>query len=128
MQGLAIAFSVSAIVNMILLLGALHWKYQGFNDREVLVSMLKVTMAALVAGFVVQILKYPISLLVDMQRFWGVMIQLVGAGLGGVIVYVIVAWLLRSEELEALRKYIPGRGKVELASGTDTSRFEGLMD
>lgn len=127
-QGLAVAFSVSAIINMVLLLGALHWRYQGFNDREVLVSMLKVTMAALVAGAVVQILKYPISAMVDMQRFWGVMTQLIGAGLGGAIVYVVVAWLLKSEELTVLRRYISGRGKVELASGTDTSRFEGLLD
>lgn len=128
-QGLALAFSASAIVNLMLLLGVLHWQLEGFDDKVVLISLVKIVIAALVGGVVLQILKYPVAAVVDMQRFWGVLIQLVIAGSGGVGVYILITWLLKSEEIIMLKKYLPQKPALKkIPAGTDTPRWEGLAE
>jgi len=106
-QGLAISFSVSSILNMALLLARLHWQLGGLDDRAVLFSIGRMTGAALFAGLIIQGLKYPLAAVVDMTRFWGVSVQLLGCALGGAAAYFAVCWLLKSEELTALRLLIP---------------------
>jgi putative peptidoglycan lipid II flippase len=108
-EGLAIAFSASAILNLVLLLGRLHWQLHGFNDREVILSLGKITLAAIVAGVVTQALKYPVAWVVDMTRFWGVFTQLTVASSGGILAYVGICWLLKSQELKAVQRYLPHR-------------------
>ncbi len=127
-QGLALAFSVAAILQMVLLLGVLHWQLGGFHDAEVLGSMLKIASASIVAGVVLQLLKVPVAEMVDMRRFWGVFTQLTITGLAGLITYLIMMWLFKSKELSALKTYIPGRPKSVLEPGTETPRFEGMSD
>lgn len=125
-QGLALAFSLSAIINLVLLLARLHWQFNGFNDREVLLSLTKIAVAAFLAGLALQGLKYPVAAIVDMQRFWGVFIQLVVTAGGGVVVYVGLCWLMKCEELQGLCKYFPR--KLESLPSTDTARFSGLPE
>jgi len=125
-QGLALAFSIAAILNLLLLLGTLHWQLDGFNDREVLIGLAKITLAAVVAGVVLQLLKYPLEAIVDMQRFWGVLVQAAGSFLGGVAVYLGMCVLLQCEELAAIRRYVPRKAK--LAPGTETPRFSELPE
>lgn len=127
-QGLALAFSAAAIVQLMLLLSVLHWQLGGFNDREVLTSLARISVAALISGSAVQLLKYPVANVVDMQRFWGVSTQLVVTSLGGVAVYLGCMWLFGSDELRVLRRYLPKRARLQLEAGVETSRFEGLGD
>ncbi len=127
-QGLALAFSGSAIVNVALLLATLHWRLKGLDDREVLSSLARIALAAIVAGVVVQLLKYSVAAVVDMYRFWGVFTQLAVAGLGGTAAYLGMAWLLGSQELSVIKRYLPRWAAVQLPAGTGTSRFEGPMD
>ena len=125
-KGLAIAFSVSAIIQIAILLGVLHFKLDGFDDKKVLMSTLKIAIATLAAAGVAQALKTPLAEVVDMQRFWGIATQLIGSFTGGIITYIIVCMTLRSEELEIIKKYIPR--KFRLVEGSDTSRFSGMME
>lgn len=127
-QGLALAFSAAAIVNVMLLLSILHWQLRGLNDRQVLVSLARITLATILAGVVVQALKYPVAMIVDMQRFWGIFTQLAVSGMGGAGAYLGMMWWMGSEELAALKRYLPRRGPVEIPTGTETSRFEGAPD
>lgn len=124
--GLAIAYSVGAIANMVLLLGVLHWQLKGFDDRQTLLSLIRIVVASLVGAIVLQFLKYPVAAVVDMQRFWGVFAQLVIAGAGGALVYLYTCWLLKAPEIIAIRKYLPRRWQPP--SGTDTTRFGGLLE
>ena len=124
-QGLAIAFSVSAIVQLALLLGVLHWQLDGFDDKVVLKSTCKVVIATLAAAIVAQALKTPIAYMVDMQRFWGIATQLIGVFTGGMIMYIFVCMILKSEELEIIKKYIPR--KLKFTAGSDTPRFSGVI-
>ncbi|MDP3996942.1 MAG: murein biosynthesis integral membrane protein MurJ [Candidatus Andersenbacteria bacterium] len=125
-QGLALAFSVAAILNLVMLLGVLHWQLNGFNDREVLFSLARITVAAVLAGMVLQALKYPVAAMVDMTRFWGVLLQLLVSFGGGVAAYVAMCLLFRCDELAAIRKYLPRRAKIE--AGTETPRFGGMLE
>jgi putative peptidoglycan lipid II flippase len=128
-KGLALAFSTSAIINLMLLLGVLHWQLKGFDDKEVLISLLKIVVAALGGGMMVQIMKYPIAVLVDMQRFWGVLVQLIVSGSGGLAVYLLLTWILKSEEIMVLKKYLPRKPRLKkIPAGTDTPRWEGLAE
>ncbi len=125
-QGLAIAFSLSAIIQLAILLGVLHWELDGFDDKVVLKSMVKVVIATLAAAGVAQALKVPIASVVDMHRFWGIATQLIGAFIGGMVTYIIVCMVLQSEELEIIKKYIPR--KLKFTAGSDTPRFSGTME
>jgi len=125
-QGLALAFSVAAIVQLALLLSTLHWQLKGFNDQAVLLSLARITAATILAGVAVQFIKYPIAQVVDMQRLWGVLLQLIVSFAGGVGVYIGFCILFRSDELNIIRKYIPKNTKID--PGTDTPRFSGLPE
>lgn len=125
-QGLAIAFSLSAIVQLGILLGVLHWQLDGFDDKVVLKSMCKVVVATLVGAAVAQALKEPIGNIVDMQRFWGIATKLIGSFSGGMVAYIIICMVLKSEELEIIKKYVPRKWKF--TAGSDTPRFSGTME
>lgn len=125
-EGLALAFSVSAIINFALLLGRLHWQLGGFNDREVISSLWRIALAAVVAGVVVQGLKYPVAWLVDMHRFWGVFTQIVVTGAGGFSTYIGLCWLFGLDDVRVLYRYVPRRWQP--IAGTETPRFEGMSE
>jgi putative peptidoglycan lipid II flippase len=131
-EGLALAFSLSNILNLVLLLGSLHWTMDGFNDEEVLKSLVRITGASLVAGVVIQILKYVVAYgvdqypAIDMHTFIGVFIQLVVSSAGGVLAYIGVCLLLHCDELEAVWRFLPR--KWRLTAGTETTRFTGLPE
>ncbi len=127
-EGLALAFSASAIITLVLLLGKLHIELNGFDDKAVVASMIRIAVASGLAGMVVQGLKYAIEPWVNMTRFWGVSVQMVGAFVGGAMAYLGLCMLFRCEELEVLRKYLPRKWKVKLDAGTETPRFGGMLE
>jgi putative peptidoglycan lipid II flippase len=124
--GLAIAFSVSTILQLAMLLGVLHTKLEGFDDKVVLLSMLKIVIATFVAAAVAQALKTPIGSLVDTHTFLGIAMKLLGVFGGGILTYIVVCMALKSEELSVIKKYIPRR--FRMVEGTETTRFSGLME
>ncbi len=125
-EGLALAFSISAIVNLILLLSVLHIQLDGFDDTQVLRSLARITVAAVISGGVVQALKYPVAYFLGTSTFIGVFMQLVVASAGGLAVYLALCMLFKCEELHALRRFIPKKAK--LLPGTETPRFGGLSE
>ncbi len=113
--GIALAFSISSFINMIILLLVLHIKMGGLEDIRIITSTFKVMIASLVMTFVVQGIsinhgntvlnvipgvKALVANLVDMQTFWGVFAQATVAVLAGVLVYVFSSWLLKTEEMD----------------------------
>lgn len=115
-QGLALAFSAAAVVNWLLLLGAVRKQVGALHGRELLFPLIWIILAALGAGAAVQLLKYPVAAVVDMQRFWGVLTQLVAAAAGGGGMYLLLCWLFNCEELFAVRRYLPRRLKAPVVS------------
>lgn len=97
--GLALAFSIASIINFILLWFVLRIEIGQLDEFRVLVSTIKFSTAAIACGVTVQGMKLIIHPFIDMTRFWGVLSQGLVAGLSGIIIYIIICSLLRSEEL-----------------------------
>jgi len=114
--GLALAFSIASIINFILLWLVLRIEIGRLDELRILISTIKFTAAAIACGVAVQGMKLVIWPYVDMTKFWGVLTQGLVAGLSGVLIYIIVCLLLRSEELFSFWSSIKRRlpiGKIE---------------
>lgn len=109
--GLGIAFSVAAIVNMLWLLAALRVKLGYLDDNRIMWSTIKIVLASVGMAAVVQLAKYQIAPLVDMQTGLGIMIQTVGAVLAGGVSYFLLTMIFRSPEVDSLRRNLFNRFK-----------------
>ncbi|MBU0648637.1 murein biosynthesis integral membrane protein MurJ [Patescibacteria group bacterium] len=97
--GLALAFSVAAIFNMIVLWVVLRIKVGYLHELPIIQSLYKIAVAALVMGLVVQVSKFIVEPYLDMQTFLGIFSQGLFAGGMGIIVYGLICLLLRSPEM-----------------------------
>lgn len=97
--GLALAFSISSIFNMILLWVILRIKVGYLYELPIIQSLYKISVAALAMGLVVQVTKYVIEPFLNMQKFWGIFTQGAVAGILGLVVYCLICLILRSPEM-----------------------------
>lgn len=100
--GLGIAYSLWAVVNMALLWIPLRTRVGHLDEERILRSLFKITTAGIVAGIVMQVMKSVVVQFITLDTFWAVLAQGLIAGGLGLIAYVLVAYLLRSPELEDL--------------------------
>ena len=109
--GLALAFSLASILNLILLWIWLYPAVGSLDLGNIFVAALKFTVSAAAAGGAAQIMKAAVWPLIDMTKFSGVFTQLVAAGGVGILVYVVFCYLFKSEELfglfASLRRRLP---------------------
>ncbi|MEI7425708.1 MAG: murein biosynthesis integral membrane protein MurJ [Candidatus Moraniibacteriota bacterium] len=96
--GLAIAFSVTSLVQMFLLFSMLRLKFDDLGDKKIIKSVGQISLAAIFSGIVVQIFKYLIASIVDMDTFLGVFFQLAISGTSGVLIFLFLCHFLRLEE------------------------------
>ena len=102
--GMALAFSISSILNFLMLLVELHHKIKDLHDEYMMISSLKIIIASLLSGAASFVALYIIAPWVNMQTYGGVMIQATGAFLVGGSVYLAVGWLLDLPESKNLIK------------------------
>lgn len=104
--GLAIAFTVSAIVQMCLMVLFLR-RWVRFPSRDAVWQfILKLVVASLSAGVVAQGMKSFWGTVTNLSTFWEVFAQLVFSGVAGIGVFVLMAKYLHIEEYEDFRKNI----------------------
>lgn len=96
--GLALAFSISSILNFLILFVLLHRRMGGLDERRIIRSILKYSVAGIFAALAIQAMKLLIWPYADLSRFWGVLLQGVSAGLFGFVTYLGICSLLKSEE------------------------------
>ena len=107
---LAVSFSVASTVNAALLYLFLRKRVEGWNDREFFISTSKVTLASLAALLAVQFGKFSFRLgNVELDTFFVVFSELLLSGTLGVATFIAVAWMLKIEELESVRRFIVSR-------------------
>ena len=115
--GLAMAFSVTSVLNLILLWLMLNWEIGSLDELKIFISTIKFSLAALAAGLAVQGVKLLIGSLFDLDRFLEVLIQGAAAALAGAAVYVLACFILRSEELDnfwsSVKRRLIGVKKIE---------------
>jgi len=124
--GLAFAFSIGNILNFILLWLWLWVKVGELDQKRILISTLKFSGAGLAAGFMIQGSKVLISPYVDMQSFWGVVTQGAGAGLIGLLGYIVFCRFLKAEELDHFLVLISSRLPWRKLKVDDQGEVRGL--
>jgi len=98
--GLVWAYSLSVILNMFLLLTILRYRAGDLGEKEIVPFVWKVALASLGMAGVMQITKYGVSFLVQMDTFWGVFIQATSALLLGGGTFLSIALVLKLEKAE----------------------------
>lgn len=96
--GLAMAFSISMVVQFALLWVLLRIKMDGLNEIEIVPLAGKISLAGFVMAIITQALKYPLASSVDMQRVWGIFTQGFVAGIVGLGIYLGITYLLDIKE------------------------------
>lgn len=129
--GLALAFSISSILNFMFLWLWLYFEMGDLDQKKIINSVLKFSFAALVAGFFVQAGKAIIWPFINMTTFWGVLTQGAVAGVLGLFVYFLLCYFMKSDEmlelLEIIKKKIPFNKKTKKEEDLgDQSEVRGL--
>ena len=104
--GLGMAYSLAAIVNALLLWVLLRQRIGTLDELRITQSLFKMTVAGLAAGVVMQTVKPFVVSVISLETFFGVLSQGFIAGGLGLAVYVIIAYSLKTEELNVFLKSI----------------------
>lgn len=105
-MGLALAFSLASIINMILLMVILRVRIGELDDYRIIHSTLKIIAASLFMGIVTQVMKYFIGSVVDMQTFIGVLIKAGGSIIFAGLVYLLIALKFNFSEVEIVKEWL----------------------
>jgi putative peptidoglycan lipid II flippase len=102
--GLALAYSITGVLQTIFLLCMFWKKFPSINNKEILDSLYKILIASLAMGFVVfwarNLIGFNSALL---DTFWGVFLQLVVPSIFGCVVYFTSAHFLKSPETRIVK-------------------------
>jgi putative peptidoglycan lipid II flippase len=98
-SGLALAFSIAMIFQLVLLWIVLRAKLGTLKESLMVQSIHKIAVASLVMSISVQFIKTPLSQIVDMTRLWGIFTQGAIAGILGLLVYGAICYMLKLEEM-----------------------------
>ncbi len=124
--GLALAFSISSVLNFILLWLVLRFEVGNMDELRILISTVKFSAAAIASGITVQGVKLVIWPFIDMTKFWGVLSQGLASGLFGLFIYVAVCSILKSEELFSLWNAIKRRLPFKKIEAGDQGEARGI--
>lgn len=113
LYGLALAFAISSLVNMLLLVFFLRIKFGDLDDTVIVRSIWRIMIASVAMGLTIHGMKYFVAPLVDMRTFVGIFIQTITSLGAGGIVYLGIAYYFSFPELQIvqqqlakLRKYL----------------------
>lgn len=104
--GLPMAFALAGIFNFIVLLKFFDKKIKLWQPKFVLNSLFKIIIACILMTITVYALLQVLNLIFSTQTFIGIFFQATLAGLGGIIIYFISTFLLKSPEATGLIKKI----------------------
>ena len=97
--GLALAFSLSSILNFSLLWIGLRFKAGSLDEKQIVWSVIKISIATLAMAMVTQFMKFGIEPYFGTTTFVGIFLQGLIAGLVGIAVYIVVGLVLKSQEM-----------------------------
>lgn len=106
LYGLAIAFAVSSLVTMLLLLLFLRIKFGDLDDVTIVRSIWRIMIASIAFGLIVHGMKYFVALFVDMHTFIGIFTQTVLSLAAGGVVYLGIAYYFRYPELQIVQQQL----------------------
>jgi putative peptidoglycan lipid II flippase len=96
--GLALAFSISSIIELLILMMELHVKLGNIHDEYLILSTLKIVISSLIAGVVAYLTLYAVAPFVSMDKYIGVFTQAAITALAGGFGYLAASWTLGLSE------------------------------
>lgn len=102
--GLAISFSITAILECFLLIYLLYKKFPNLKINEISDSLYKIIIASTVMAFFTFFTRQALVQwgVIDLTTFWEVFLQLALSGIVGVVIYAAMTFLLKSDELRII--------------------------
>jgi putative peptidoglycan lipid II flippase len=122
-EGLGLSFTLTAIFQAGVLWALLHKRLGDLDEKKILWSVSVLLFAGGVAAGVMQLVKYGMSAVWELDTFWHVFLQTVVAGGVGLIVYSVVAYYSGSPEM---RSVVSGLKRKLLRSAQPTEMSTGL--
>lgn len=96
--GLAVAFSVSSVVNIILLMVYLRKNIPSIDGKNILNSTARIIVATLIAGVVTQFAKILVGTRGELDTFVAVLVQIMIAGSAGLAAFCLASYYLNVKE------------------------------
>lgn len=124
--GLALAFSLANICNFLFLWLAIYFKIGHLDIGNILKSVLKFTASAIAAGSIAQVMKVIVWPFIDMTRFSGVFLQLGASIFSGLVIYILLCYLLGSEELSGFMSALKNRWPFRKVKVGDQGEARGV--
>lgn len=103
-MGLIVSYSFSAIFQFGLLWLLLRNKLGGLQEKKVIISLTKIIIAAFIMAIFLQTFKFIISQIVDMDRFWGVLLQMTVSTIISVLIYGFICYQLKLKEMRLFQE------------------------
>jgi putative peptidoglycan lipid II flippase len=107
--GLAMAFSLASVLQMVLLFIFLQKKLGGLDRKNIFISFLKIGLASFLAGAAIQLVKSKVGFLVNIDTFPGIFFQLCLSFVIGVLVFSLTSYVLKSEEFFNFKNSLANR-------------------
>lgn len=117
-RGLALSYSISSIIGMLLMYFTLRLRLGDLDDNRIISTTVRVVLASALTALLVQGVKYTVVNFFgfDIDTGFGILSQLVIAGGVGLLGYLSFAAALRLEEVAVIRDWL-GRTKQQLLNG-----------
>jgi putative peptidoglycan lipid II flippase len=104
--GLPLAYSISGIAQFVLLFIFLRKKLGGFKLKEVTQTAKKTILATLPATVAAYFSLRLFALFFDTNTLLGIFFQTAGAGVAGLLIYLLASFLLKSEETILMKNFL----------------------
>lgn len=116
-RGLALAYSISNVIGMLLMYFTLRARVGDLDDDRVITTIVKVVVASALTALFVQGVKYTVVALgVTLETGFGVLTQLLVSGILGALAYLAFAVAFKLDEVSVLRTWLM-RTKEQLLNG-----------
>ncbi|MFA5994965.1 MAG: murein biosynthesis integral membrane protein MurJ [Patescibacteria group bacterium] len=106
LYGIALAYSISNIIAMLILLCILRVKYGDLDDKRIISSIAKIVAASSAMGLVIHGIRYLVAPYVDMHTTLGLFIQTTTSLAAGGFIYVTLAMYYKFEEADLIKVYV----------------------
>ncbi|MDR3559584.1 MAG: murein biosynthesis integral membrane protein MurJ [Candidatus Pacebacteria bacterium] len=108
-MGLAWAFSISTMVETLALLFFIRMRLENLDDKEILRSLAKIALASILAGIGIQITKYAVNEVVNIDTFLGIFSQLAVSSGVGIAIFLLACQVFQIEEFMSFKNSLTKR-------------------
>lgn len=99
---MALAYSIAIVVHMLVMLFLLRARLGGLDDEFLFVRTIKICVASVVMAIMTFLTMYLVAPFLDMQTYWGVLIQTAVSLVAAVFTYLAAGFIIRLPETRDL--------------------------